>query len=662
MRHRLSILVGCAAFAAPLAVAAQTVDDSGDVIVTGSTTTATKTATPLIDIPQSLTLLDRRRLDDRASQTLNEALAYVPGVNTASYGFDPRFDAFFIRGFQATYTGVFRDGLRQLNSPSGLWRNEPYGIERLAVVRGPASVLYGASGAGGLVDVTSKRPRADAFAELQGFVGRYDRYQLNADVSAPLGDGVALRLTGVARDSDTALDGFKDDRYFLAPAATARLGDATDLTVLGEYMWSRTGASAAFYNDAAGVTNIPLSDPRFNELTHRQWRAGYALEHRFGDAVSFHQNLRVQDVTVDSAYSYVTDPTPPITRLGARVAEWTKSVNLDNQLRAEVTTGPLRHRLLVGLDYNHVRYGSAEGYGSTPLSDTDLARPAVDTVARQRFRQTGLYAQDQIDAGALGVTAGIRHDWLDARTEVPGAAAITRDDRRLSGRVGATLRVAEGVVPYVNWSTSFEPNVGLLLDGSPARPTSARQYEGGVKWTPRAGVLLTAAAFDIQQRDGVVFDASTGVNRQIQLDLRSRGVELEASARVAAGFDLTAAYALTDMTIRRGASGTTGNHLSATPRHMGSLWADYAPAGGGVGLGAGLRYLGPSWGNDENTIRNRARRFVDAVAHYDVPSLERLRLQLNATNLFGVEPTTCAAGFCYRDQGRTVLASARYRF
>ncbi|MGK6323210.1 TonB-dependent siderophore receptor [Sphingomonas sp. DT-51] len=661
MNQRLfaAFIVGVAL--APLTARAQD-GAADDVIVTGTTATATKTATPLADIPQSVTLLDRRRLEDRASRSLNEALAYVPGVNTASYGFDPRFDAFFIRGFQATYTGVFRDGLRQLNSPLALWRNEPYGIERVAVVRGPASVLYGASGAGGLVDVTSKRPRADRFAEIQGMVGSYDRYQLNADVSAPVGDGVALRITGVARDSGTSLAGFKDDRYFVAPAATVRLGDDTDLTLLGEYMRSRTGASAAFFNDAGGVTRIPLSDPRFNDLTHRQWRAGLALEHRLSDTVSLHQNMRVQDVTVDMAYSYVTDPTAPVTRLGARAADWTKSVNLDDQLRAELTTGTVRHRLLIGLDYNDVRSRSAEGFGTAPLSDTNLARPALVPTTRQRFAQVGVYAQDQVEAGALGITAGLRHDWLDARTDVPGAPTIERDDRRLSGRVGATLHVAGGVVPYLNWSTSFEPNVGLLLDGTPARPTSARQYEGGVKWTPRTGVLLSAAAFDIRQRDGVVFDASTGINRQVQLDLRSKGVELEASARVVAGLDLTAAYALTDMRIRRGATGTIGNRLSATPRHSGSLWADYAPPVRGLGFGAGVRYLGPSWGEDANTIRNRARTFVDAVIHYDVPSLAPLRLQLNATNLLGAEPVTCAAGYCYRDQGRTVLASALYRF
>ncbi|MBB3471972.1 TonB-dependent siderophore receptor [Sphingomonas sp. BK345] len=660
MYQRLFAAVIAGVGFAPLTAPAQDVT-ADDVIVTGTTATATKTATPLVDIPQSVTLLDRRRLEDRASRTLNEALAYIPGVNTGSYGFDPRFDAFFIRGFQATYTGVFRDGMRQLNSPLGLWRNEPYGIERLAVVRGPASVLYGASGAGGLVEVTSKRPRADRFAEVQGMVGSYDRYQLNADVSGPLGDSVALRVTGVARDSGTSLAGFEDDRYFLAPAATARLGDATDLTVLGEYMWSRTGASAAFYNDAGGVTRIPLSDPRFNDLTHRQWRAGYALEHRLGDSVSLHQNMRVQDVTVDMAYSYVIDPTAPVTRLGARAADWTKSVNLDDQLRAELTTGAVRHRLLIGLDYNDVRYRSAEGFGTEPLSDTYLARPPLVPTTRQRFSQLGVYAQEQVEAGALGLTAGVRHDWLDARTDVPDAPAIDRDDRRLSGRVGATLRVAEGVTPYLNWSTSFEPNVGLLLDATPARPTSARQYEGDVKWMPRTGVLLSAAAFDTRQRDGVVFDASTGINRQVQLDLRSRGAELEASARLTAGLDLTAAYALTDMRIRRGAAGTTGNHLSATPRHSGSLWADYAPTGGGFGLGAGVRFLGPSWGDDANVIRNRARTFADAVVHYDVPSRTPLRLQLNATNLLGAEPVTCAASFCYRDQGRTVLASARYR-
>lgn len=635
---------------------------SADIVVTGSTTAATKTDTALISIPQSVSLIDSRRLEDRLPQTLNQALGYTAGVNVGSYGFDTRYDAFFIRGFQATYTGVFRDGLRQLNSPSGIYRNEPYGLEQLTVVRGPASVLYGASGAGGLVDLRSKRPTNDPFYEVESIVGSHERFQLNADLSGPIGEALSYRLTGVARDSKTHLPGYDDNRYFIAPVLRFEPGANTSLTLLGEYMKSKTGASAAYYNDANGITDILLSDPRFNEFDHEQWRVGYEAEHRFDSGITIRQHLRYAEIHAILDYAYVIDPTPPVTRAAGVADEKSEAFTVDNQLQAEFVTGEISHRVLIGLDYNDVQYRSAEGYGSIPATG-QVPTPATSVIARQTFAQTGIYAQDQIEAGRLGIVAGIRHDWLDARTRKPGVPDINQDDKAVTGRIGITYAVADGVVPYVNWSRSFEPNIGLLVDGTPARPTKAKQIEAGVKYQiPGTSALLTAAVFDIRQHNGVVFDASSGLNRQVQLDLRSRGVELEASVRLGDSLDLTAAYAYTDMEIRRGASGTAGKTLSATPRHSASAWADYRLPGTGLGFGSGLRYFGKSYGNDLNTIRNDDRLFADAVLHYDVDGISGLRLQLNATNLFASKPVTCASGYCYRDEGRTVLGSIRYRF
>ena len=667
MRLALPALLTTTALAsliAPVAAQAQSADDPTaleEIVVTGQTTAATKTRTALVDIPSSVTLIDARRLEDRRPLTLNEALGYAPGVNVGAYGYDTRYDAFFIRGFPATYTGVFRDGLRQLNSPSGLYRNEPYGIESLSLLRGPASVLYGASGAGGLVDIRSKRPTAEDFTEVEAQVGSHDRYQLNFDTSRTLSDTLAARLTAVARDSETSLSGFPDDRLFIAPALTWRPDARTSLTVLGDYMTSRTGGSAAFYNDANGITAIQLSDPRFNDFDHEQWRLGYEVEHRFDGGLLLHQNLRYHEIDVDLEYAYVIDPTPPVTRASGMVADDVRSFGVDNQARYELDAGGARHRLLAGVDYNHVRYRSAEGYGAVPPTG-EVPTPDLFETGRQTFRQTGVYVQDQIEAGRLGIVAGLRYDWLDADTLRYGAA-IAQDDEALTGRVGATWAFDGGITPYANWSSSFEPNVGLLVDGPPAAPTRAEQVEAGVKYQlPGRRVLLTAAVFDIRQEDGVVFDASSGVNQQVQLDLRSRGVELEASARLADGLDLTAAYAYTDMEIERGAQGTDGNTLSATPKHSGSVWIDWASPVEGLGLGGGLRYFGESFGNDQNTIENGERLFADAVIHYDLPSIEGVRLQLNAKNLFDKRDVTCASGYCYRDEGRNLVATVSYRF
>lgn len=679
MRSAVFFAVLITSGASSIIVEAQEAQRVEDIVVTGVTATATKTPTAIIDIPSSVSLIDGRRLEDRKPQTLSQIVGYVPGVNVGNYGFDSRYDAFFIRGFQATYTGVFRDGLRQLNSPSGLYRNEPYGLESLSVLRGPASVLYGASGAGGLVDGVTKRPTGDIFGEVEGLIGSYDRYQINGDFGGASGD-LAWRLTGVARESDSHLPGFPDDRLMIAPALTWTPSDATRITVLGEYMNSLTGGSAAFYNDAsvipapdslAGpgtvsadrvITDIVLADERISDFDHEQWRLSYEIEHSFGNGLTLVQNARFQEVDAYLEYAYFLDPENDLVTKGSGVAnDVVDAFTIDNQARYTLNAGGVRHRLLAGLDYSDVDYISRDGFGSIPQTGNVVTPDLIDTVA-QSFSQTGLYIQDQIEAGRLGVVVGLRHDWLEASTNRFGISTFDQNDSATTGRIGVTYDLDGGVTPYANWSSSFEPNIGLLLDGTPARPTEARQVEVGVKYQPRTGVLLTAALFDIEQQDGVVFDAADGINRQVQQDLTSRGLELEASVRLAEGLDLTAAYAYTDAEIERGGSGATGNTPSGTPAHMASVFADYTVPGTGFGFGAGLRYFGESFGNDLNTIDNDDRLFADAVIHYDLPQVAGVRLQVNATNLFDTEPINCTAGYCYREQGRTVMASARYRF
>ena len=198
----------------------------------------------------------------------------------------------------------------------------------------------------------------------------------------------------------------------------------------------------------------------------------------------------------------------------------------------------------------------------------------------------------------------------------------------------------------------------------------ATQKEVGVKYeVPDTNAVISAALFDIDQEDGVVFDASTGINKQRQLDLNSRGFEIEANASFDNGFGLIASYTHLRMKIERGAEGTVGNELSATPNNTLALWGHYQFDNGalaGVGLGAGVRYASSSYGDDQNSFENAARTFVDAALSYDFgyrrPELEGVMLQINAKNLFDNQETICSAGYCYKDEGRSVFGSLRYRF
>lgn len=643
-------------------------DSEEPIVVTGA-----RDDYDVAETPQFLSVVDEELIDARNAQTLNETLGYTSGVNTGAFGFDTRFDAFFIRGFPGVYTGVFRDGLRELGSPTGVFKTEPYGLESVVVLKGPASALYGASSAGGLVDLVSKRPENALSGEAELQAGSNNRYQGNFDITGPLDQAGALlfRTTLVLRDAETDIPGYEDDKLFIAPALTVRIGPDTDLTVLGEYSNIATGGSAAFFNEGNRVTDIPTSDPRFNFFDQEQFRIGYDLQHRFGEVFSVRQRARYASIDNDLGYGFVLGIDDGIVSRGSGInIENVDTFVVNTQASADFALGGLTNRLSVGLDYNQVDYVQQQGFGSVPQTGA-VPRPEANFTAGQDIEQTGIYVQNETRAGGFLLTLAARHDWIDGDTESPAAGTgrsfVEQRDAEFSGRVGASYETAVGLTPYAVYSTSFAPNVGTLLTGGPAGPTTGELKEVGLKYQPPGrNAIVTAALFEIEQEDGVVFDASSGVNRQVQLDLRSRGFEFEGRADIFEGLNAVFAYAYTDTRIQRGIQGTTGNDLNATPEHLASAWLDYTVRRGsmrGLGLGGGLRYLGESFGNDQNTIVNDERLFVDLVARYDLSGLsEGLGLQLNVTNLFDERYETCAAGYCYRDLGRNIIGSIRYRF
>ncbi|MEO3435135.1 TonB-dependent siderophore receptor [Inquilinus sp. CAU 1745] len=635
-----------------------------------------KTDNNLLRVPQSISVVTEDQLDDRNPRTLLEALNYVPGVRTGAFGFDPRFNAFFVRGFAATYNGVFRDGLREFNGPTSLFRTEPYGLEGITILKGPSSTLYGASSAGGLVNLMTKRPTAAPFREVEVQIGSHDRYQGNFDISGPATESgsVLYRLTGVARDSGTEIEGFPDDRLYFAPALTFRPNDDTTLTLLGEVMDSTVGGTAIYVNDANGVTDLYGGDPEFNDFRQQQQRIGWEFEHRINDVFTVRQKSRFSHVDNDLEYAYVTGISgDTVSRMAGRNAEEVYSFVADNHVQALVDTGPVQHTFLTGFDIGYVTYDQSQQTAFAPVPTGGDTLPLTFTAA-QDILQLGIYAQDEMRLGPWALTLGGRHDWLYGDTESPdgsgGRTVEEQDDTQFSWRAGLSYRTDFGLIPYVNYTTSFTPNVGELVDGTPAAPTVGEQKEIGLKYEfPNVNAVATAALFDIEQTDGVVFDASSGVNEQVQLDLQSRGFEFEIATSLDNGLNLIASYSYVNMEILEGVTGAEGNTLSSTPYHTASLYADYTIPSGvaeGLGFGGGVRYVGESYGDDLNTFENDARVLLDGAIHYDLgalsPRLEGAQVQLNVTNLLDERKQVCSAGYCYIDEGRMVIGSLRYRF
>lgn len=653
--------------------AAGIVDTDG--YVPKSARTATKTDTPVAETAQSMSVISRKQLDDRLPQNVTEAVSYTPGVRGGQYGAEPRYDAFKIRGIDLTYTGIFRDGLRQIASPNGLFRIEPYGVEALTILRGPAASIYGASSSGGIVDIISKRPTEETLREVEVQYGSYGRVQTAFDFSGPLtDDGVLLyRLTGVARDARNEIEAIKDDRLMIAPALTWQPDEGTKLTVLGEYMDSTTGGTWGYVNNygadgtSIGATPVYGGDARFNDFTQKQWRIGYELEHELTEGLTLHHKLRYSDLSAKQEWVFQDFP-----GIGY---EDNRGLATDTYLEAAFETGAARHKLIGGVDYSFMQYKARQGSGPDLFTDDYTYVPAITYREKQKQNTIGVYLQDQIEIEAWRISAGLRHDWHESDYS-PAGVDYSRTDSRTTGRASIGYVTAWNVMPYVSYGTSYVANPGVVIDtggGShQADPTLGKQYELGVKYQiPDRNVLISAAYFNIDQENASVYETSSGVNLLRQLDLRSRGIELEVTASLDNGLSFTGGYSYNDVKITKLTPETVGNQMNSSPYHMVSLWADYEVQNGtleGLGLGAGLRYVGSSFGDNTHTpvLNNGARTFVDAALRYDLGKLnatmDGVKLQVNATNLLNEVNQVCTTGFCYYDEGRKVVASLRYSF
>lgn len=669
---------------------------STDGYVAKSSAVATKTDTPLQEVPQSISTVTRQQMQDRDPQNLGDAIQYVPGIRVNLSGYDPRFDTFNIRGFDATYTGIYRDGLRQMSSGFGQFRTEPYGLDSITILRGPTSSLYGASNAGGIVDMYSKRPTETPFRELEVQIGSYDRYQGNFDFSGPttLGNNVLYRFTGLVRDSDTELMGTPDDRVYLAPAFTFKFDPNTKLTVLGEYMDATTGANTAWYNDYssghAHRTNIWSGDPAFQTFDQTQERIGYEFEHRFNDIFTFRQKTRYSHLSSTGRYIDIVDEIEPNvwTRANGVVVSDVNNFVADNQLEARFTTGPLKHVALGGVDTAYVWYKEGNGFGQ-PIEDggivpplinynygqTHIPTPAISSMVHQDQISTGTYLQDQIKLDRWILTLGGRHDWVSTDTNTDGDRE-KQFDTAWTGRAGLNYLFDSGFAPYIAYGTGFVPNSGTdFITGKPFNPSKSESKEVGFKYfVPGYNASISSAVFDIQQTDGVQQQCAdiNGVTQcgSVQTGvLHSRGFEIEGTTTLDNGLSILASYSYVDMRIEDDTAGTGGNVLSSIPFNTASMWADYTLRSGpaiGLGFGFGVRYIGSSFGDDENTFKNAGHTLFDMESHYDLSRLDRslkgARLQLNINNIADKRVDVCSDNYCYLDQGRTVIGSLRYRW
>lgn len=653
-----------------------------------TTTVGTKTDTPLIETPQSISIITQEQLQDQRADSLGTALRYTPGVQGETFGFNPRATSLKIRGFDSITTGLFRDGLQlRTPTPSGESFNpEPYGAERIEVLRGPASVLYGQSSPGGLVNFVTKRPPRQAMREIQFLAGNFSRYDGRWDLGGPIDERATFsyRLTGLVRNSGTQVDFINDNRIYIAPALAWRPSERTSLTLLSQFQDEKLGDFQFLPSEGTVLANpngrLPArrftGEPGFDKLNRREYAIGYLFEHQLNDAWTLRQNFRYSNNALDRAVVYsagLQADKRTLNRVAFGNDQQLNTVALDNQAQVKFATGSIGHTVLLGVDYQHFDARSVTTFGNAP--SIDIYRPVYgaavlpppvighnDTVVSQ----IGVYLQDQIkihDKWVLSLAG--RHDW--ASTELKNNVRGMRteqNDSRFTGRAGLVYLSETGLTPYVSYSQSFLPTAGVNLFGQSFSPETAQQYEAGVKFQPTGwNSFITLAAFDLQRQNVRTPDPNNPLNQVQTGEVRVRGVEVEGVANFDFGLNLIASYTYLDAEITKSnVAGEKGERPTQVPEHFASIWGNYTLQKGllrGLGLGTGVRYTGASYANAPNSFKSPAYTVVDAVIHYD---WRQYRFAVNGSNLFNEEAFVCFSGgsFCSFGAQRTVIGSIRY--
>ena len=680
---------------------AQDDETDADVIVVTATGlsdafSSTKTDTPLIETPQSISLITREEMDLRGVHTVAEALSYSAGIQAEASGIDSRVDEVSVRGFGAggfSSNNNFVDGLRL--PTGGQWTRpafDPFGLQQVEVLKGPSSVLYGQVAPGVIVNLVSKRPEDEAGGEVMiqtaGFTElEHWQHQIAGDITGPLGesDDLAFRLVGLYRDGDTQIDETSNSRLYLSPSLSWEIGADTSITFLVQYQKDEGGSTFQFLPSTGSLyesngrrieLDAYIGEPDWNQFDREQSLAAAVFEHNFSGDLRYTANLRYTHI--ESLYRVVVLAGDTVTSCGAdplcipgqtinrRAVQGVGDTDgwaIDNRLQYSFNTGALSHNLLAGFDWFNTEwahYRDVVGGGAVlPLYDiyNPQARGSANfeaNLAPQIYSETtseqsGLYLQDQIETGNWRFAIGGRFDRATDDSYDPiNATTRSTEAEEFTWQTGLIYLFDNGLAPYASYSESFLPSTGNYFDGTPFEPTTGQQYEAGLRYQPTgSNIFLTLSAYNIIQQNVTTTDPDPTHNCgrrpcTVQTgEAEVRGVEAEARATLPGGLAVIATATATESEITvTNTAAELGNSLSGVPDVMASLFVDYQFEDGpleGVGLGGGVRHVGESYGDTANTLDIPSYTLVDLMGRYDFAALnadwEGWVFSVNARNL-----------------------------
>lgn len=684
-----------------LSVEAQSPTFGTTGFVATRSTAGMKSNASILETPGTVSVITREELDVRGVQDINLATAYTPNVTAIDYPGGQGAPTFTLRGFNTiNFENVYEDGLRY---GFNIYDQniEPYAYERIDVIKGPLSVLYGAGQPGGIVNLVSKRPSFVRSNEVFIQGGSYGRVQGGFDLTGPVEDApqFAYRITGLVRQADTQVARSPDDRIYISPAITWKPDADTSLTVLAKYAnYGRGGSEQSLpivgtiLPSSVGFIKRDLfvGQPNLNKELVDNRSISYLFDHSFAPGWIFHSAFRYLET--DSKYQATTLDFPLSESL-LSITPYIRNQNsrailADNHVEGRFETGPVEHNIVVGVDYqNYVRrnkqYLGQDDYVldlySPAYSNTiNIPKDQFALIQRQSVQQIGLYGQDQLKFGGFILTGSIRNDFYSSRVTstsdfVPVMPVSTQDVSALSYRGALGYELGYGVVPYVSYATSFNPQVGgTTRNGTSLSPNEAHQIEGGVKYQPPgSNALVTASYFEITQTN-IARPDPTFIGALVATgEATSKGFEIEGKTTFDNGISLIAGYTHLDTRVTKDTLLAIGSRLPNAPEDALSLFVDYAfPLAsplGGLRAGGGVRYIGA---RTDATNKDSLPSYVlvDASISYDLarldPSWKGATASITGSNLFDERYFSPAfqQGFVREGFRRSVLGTIAYKW
>jgi catecholate siderophore receptor len=680
---RSALLFGCAAIAFPAlaetapTAEAGTADDAGErgpnIIVTGDVLysnqiNALKTPTPIIDVPQSLTITTADQIIRQGFDSVGDIVNYTPGV-TNSQGEGHR-DAVVFRGVRST-ADFFVDGVRDdVEYYRGL-----YNLEQVEILRGPNALLFGRGGTGGILNrVTKKGVVGDTFAGYRASVGSIGAYDIWADLNLATGENSALRINAAYEHLDNHRDLFDGEQFSVNPTFRAELGADTTIDLSYEYLNHERFIDRGIPTDDNGdpvrsLQRITFGDPDNNFATFEAHVLRGTIQHAFSDNVkgNFTASYGDYDKVYANFFPVGYTPATNVVAIDGYIdTNQRQNLILSGNLIGEIETGGIGHTLIVGGEFidssnnndrlNAVFDTAVAGGRRADVEFFSAVRPfplrgGVGTLADGRTTRVGFtslnddteadlsvfsaYIQDEIKlADWLRVVLGARFDSFEITVlDNRNGAVRTRKDDKVSPRVGVILKPRENLSIYGSYSETFLPRSGdQFADINPPNdaldPDTFSNLEAGVKWDIFPGLALTGAVFQIEQSSPQVAD--TNPDTLDVIDSRIRGFEAQLQGQVTEGWFLTTGYSYLDGE-QQSRTGATGRRVRELPEHKFSIWNNFK-ATDQLGLGLGLTAQDETFADNGNTATLPAYARVDMAVFYDVS--DNLRLQINVENLF----------------------------